>query len=92
VGWAYWRMPTILRSGPFRFYFYSNEQSEPPHVHVECRGAVAKLWIAPVTVASPGLLRPSELRDAIHVAQLHETTFLEAWHAYFRWRHRLPRD
>lgn len=28
-------MPTILRKLGFRFFFYSNEGNEPPHVHVE---------------------------------------------------------
>lgn len=28
-------MPTVLRSGPYRVYFYSHEPNEPPHVHVE---------------------------------------------------------
>lgn len=28
-------MPTVLRIGPFRFFFYSNENNELPHIHVE---------------------------------------------------------
>ncbi|MBM5817670.1 MAG: DUF4160 domain-containing protein, partial [Cyanobacteria bacterium K_Offshore_surface_m2_239] len=28
-------MPTILRSGPYRIYFYSHEPNEPPHVHID---------------------------------------------------------
>ncbi|GEM_PF-6408691 len=28
-------MPTVLRNGPFRYFFYSNEKGEPPHVHVQ---------------------------------------------------------
>jgi Domain of unknown function (DUF4160) len=28
-------MPRILRSGALRFFFYSLENAEPPHVHVE---------------------------------------------------------
>lgn len=28
-------MPTILRLLGFRFFFYSNEGTEPAHVHVE---------------------------------------------------------
>src|SRR5262245_45288204 len=29
------RMPSVLRVGRFRFYFFSNEQQEPPHIHVK---------------------------------------------------------
>ena len=28
-------MPTLLQTEGFRFFFYSNERLEPPHVHVE---------------------------------------------------------
>src|SRR4051812_3078512 len=31
-------MPTILRIGSSRFFFFSNKRREPPHVHVQ-RGA-----------------------------------------------------
>ncbi len=35
------RMPTVLRSGPFRFFFYAGDGGEHPHIHVErdeCEG------------------------------------------------------
>ena len=28
-------MPTLGRIGPYRFFFYSNERVEPPHVHAQ---------------------------------------------------------
>lgn len=28
-------MPTVLRSGPYRFFFYAGDRDEPPHVHIE---------------------------------------------------------
>jgi hypothetical protein len=28
-------MPTVLRSGPYRFYLYAGDRDEPPHIHVE---------------------------------------------------------
>jgi len=28
-------MPTVLRSGPYRLYFYSHEPNEPPHIYVD---------------------------------------------------------
>ncbi len=27
-------MPTVLRVGGYRFHFYSNEGTEPSHVHI----------------------------------------------------------
>jgi len=35
-------MPTVLRVSGFRFFFYSLEGSEPPHIHVERGDSVAK--------------------------------------------------
>jgi hypothetical protein len=35
-------MPTVLRVGPFRFFFYAGDGNEPPHVHVEHGDAEAK--------------------------------------------------
>ena len=41
-------MPTVLRDGPYRFFFYVGDGSEPPHIHVERDRCEAKLWLAPV--------------------------------------------
>jgi hypothetical protein len=41
-------LPTVLRDGPYRFFFYSTDQGEPPHVHVERDEASAKFWLDPV--------------------------------------------
>ncbi|HET9305930.1 MAG TPA: DUF4160 domain-containing protein [Candidatus Sulfotelmatobacter sp.] len=38
-------MPTVLRSGPYRFYFYSHEPNEPPHIHVDRDDLSAKFWL-----------------------------------------------
>jgi len=39
--------PTILRIGHFRFFFYSGDREEPPHVHIERNDQVAKIWLDP---------------------------------------------
>ncbi len=36
-------MPTVMRIGPFRFYFYSHEPNEPPHIHVDRGEATIKV-------------------------------------------------
>jgi hypothetical protein len=41
-------MPTVLRVGPYRFFFYSADGTEPPHVQVERDAGVAKFWLGPV--------------------------------------------
>lgn len=44
-------MPTVLQSGPYRFYFCSHEPNEPPHVHVDRDELSAKFWLDPVALA-----------------------------------------
>lgn len=41
-------MPTVLRVGPYRFFFYAGDRDEPPHVHVERNDKVAKFWLDPI--------------------------------------------
>ena len=54
-------MPTLLRVGPYRFFFYSNEGSEPGHVHVTPGNSEAKFWLANCELASSFGFRPREL-------------------------------
>ena len=38
-------MPTVLRVDGYRFYFFSREGQEPPHIHVEQAERYAKFWL-----------------------------------------------
>lgn len=40
-------MPTVIRLGPYRFFFYASDRDESPHIHVERDTAAAKFWLAP---------------------------------------------
>ena len=44
-------MPALLRVGGYRFFFYSLEDREPPHIHVAHAGRYAKFWLDSVTLA-----------------------------------------
>lgn len=76
-------MPTVLRSGPYRFYFYSHEPNEPPHIHVDRDDLSAKFWIEPVGLARNLGFSAKELRRVQKVVHQHQADFLEAWHGYF---------
>lgn len=41
-------MPTALRIDTYRFFFYSGDRDEPPHVHIERVDNKAKFWLDPV--------------------------------------------
>lgn len=76
-------MPTVLRIGPYRLFFYSSDGGEPMHIHIERDDAVAKYWLAPVRVATSKGYRSAELRDVERIVQEHETQLMEAWREYF---------
>jgi len=54
-------MPTVARIGPYRFSFYSHENAEPAHIHVEYDEKVAKSWLDPVRLVSSHGFRSHEL-------------------------------
>ena len=75
-------MPTVLRIGAYRFYFYSNEKGEPPHIHVQRERFLAKFWLNPVALAGSKRFASHELRTIQkHVGENREK-FLEAWNEH----------
>jgi hypothetical protein len=55
-------MPTVLRSGPYRFYFYSHEPDEPPHIHIDRDDLSPRFWLDPIQLATNLGFRAHELR------------------------------
>ena len=76
-------MPTILRVGRFRFFFYSNEGEEPPYIHVQAGGDQAKVWLLPVEVAVNYGFVGRELRQIQELVEEHVDELLEAWNEHF---------
>ncbi|WP_156680120.1 DUF4160 domain-containing protein [Sphingomonas profundi] len=76
-------MPTVLRIGAFRFYFYSHEPNEPPHVHVDRGEATIKIWLEPIEVARSRGLRAHEIGGIVLLVTEHRALLLEAWHEHF---------
>jgi hypothetical protein len=77
-------MPTVLRSGPYRFFFFSGDRKEPPHVHVRREWREAKIWIAPVLVAYGGDFRPAELEYIIRIVRENQEVLLRSWYEHFK--------
>ncbi|KAA3642344.1 MAG: DUF4160 domain-containing protein [Chloroflexi bacterium] len=75
--------PTILREGPHRFFFYSNEGLEPPHIHVESAEKTAKFWLSPVELARSNRYNATELRELQDIIQKHERDFIDHWNKFF---------
>ena len=76
-------MPTILRTGPYRFFFYATDREEPPHVHIERDDNLAKFWLNPVRLHYSRGFNRVEIQRLEEMVTARQEQFLEAWHAYF---------
>ena len=76
-------MPTILRIGAYRFFFYANESDEPRHVHVQRDKSLAKFWLEPVVLANSVGFPAQELHKLLSLVEVHRQSFVEAWNEFF---------
>lgn len=76
-------MPTVLERDGFRFFFYSADRNEPPHVHVRKGGREAKSWLDPIRPARLGRLKQNDLRQVIAILEENEQQILERWYEQF---------
>ncbi|MBL6937183.1 MAG: DUF4160 domain-containing protein [Alphaproteobacteria bacterium] len=77
-------MPTVLIWNGYRFYFFSNEGNEPPHIHVDRGDNSVKLWLEPVSVARAFGFPQREVRVIAEKVTEERERFLQAWNEYFR--------
>ena len=76
-------MPTVLRESGYRFYFYSHEPNEPPHVHIDRERLSAKFWLEEVMLARNYGFNSRELRQLERLVIVNRTKLLESWYEYF---------
>ena len=76
-------MPTVLREGPYRFFFYSGDRNEPVHVHVERDDCTAKFWLEPIRLQSSGGFSRSELNQIYNLLEEHHALLVRSWNDFF---------
>jgi hypothetical protein len=76
-------MPTILRSGPYRLFFYAGDRNEPPHVHVERDANTAKFWLDPIRLQISGGFSRREINQIQELIEENQANLLRGWHEYF---------
>ena len=75
--------PTVMKAGPYRFFFNSREEKRR-HVHIATSDGVAKFWLEPmVALASYYRLSAKELRKIESIIREHEDEFKSAWDRHF---------
>lgn len=77
-------MPTALKIGPYRLFFYAGDRNEPPHIHVEREDNIAKFWLNPVRLQSSGGFSRREIGQIQKRLSENHRKLLEAWNEYFR--------
>jgi hypothetical protein len=75
--------PTVLRGGPYRAFFYSNEGGEPAHIHVRSGDKEAKFWLQDLTVAINAGFSAHEIGDIIRHLKQNRDELLGAWNEHF---------
>lgn len=76
-------MPTVLRHGPYRFFFYSGDRDEPPHVHVERDDCEAKFWLDPVRLERSRGFARKEINQIQAIIEGSQRELLDRWNDYF---------
>ncbi|HRQ42484.1 MAG TPA: DUF4160 domain-containing protein [Chloroflexota bacterium] len=76
-------MPTSLRFGPYRFFFYSGDWVEPPHVHVRRERFTAKFWLTPVRLQRSGGFSRQEINHIQRLVEENREILLREWDEHF---------
>jgi Domain of unknown function (DUF4160) len=76
-------MPTVLLVGQYRFFSYSGDRDEPPHVHVERERNIAKFWLDPIRLAESGGSSAKELNGIERLVEENRERWLRRWNEYF---------
>ncbi len=76
-------MPHVLQVGGYRFYFFSNEGQEPPHIHIKAGNNQAKFWLDPIVLVTNYGFKAHELNEIERIIRQHRQMFLETWYEYF---------
>ncbi len=72
-------IPTVIRKNGLRFFFYTREGLEPPHIHVIGRNGEMKLWLAPVAVSRSYNLKPKEQKEVVKTVNENLDLLLKEW-------------
>lgn len=76
-------MPTLAILDGYRFFFWSLDLNEPPHVHVEGHGGKAKFWLTPVRLQSAKGYNERQLNKLQRMVEQNAAEWLEVWREHF---------
>jgi len=81
-------MPTVLYILGWRLFFYSNEGSEPIHIHAEKGDMECKYWIlveeVEIREAFEFNLSPTARKEVKKLIYQHFDLIVNEWNSYFK--------
>ncbi len=78
-------MPIVLRINGYRFFFFSNENNEPLHVHVEKGDGTGKIWIEPnVIIEYCYDFTVKQQKEIIQIASENIELIKKTWDEHFK--------
>jgi len=76
-------MPTVLRVGPYRFFFFAGDRGEPPHIHVKRDASVAKFWLAPPRLQKNQGFGRKDIRKIRRILEENQEQLMTSWEEFF---------
>jgi hypothetical protein len=76
-------MPTVMRISGFRFFFYSNENREPKHIHVRSGDAEAKFWLDNVELVWNRGFNERQIHEIETHLYEHLSELIDSWVEFF---------
>ncbi len=76
-------MPTVLKLKGYRFFFFSNEGTEPLHIHVEKAENYAKFWLDPLYVSVNHGFTSKELTEISNIIEANDNLLRNKWDEHF---------
>ncbi|MBA3059353.1 MAG: DUF4160 domain-containing protein [Gammaproteobacteria bacterium] len=75
---------TVLRVVGLRFHFYSDEGTEPAHIHVDAGDAECKFWLSPVALARNRGMSAVDIRKIERLVYEYQVFLLEKYDDFQR--------
>ena len=80
-------MPTVLYIFGWRLFFYSNEGTEPVHIHAEKADMECKFWLlvdeVEIKEAFAFNMTPASTREIKKIIYQHFDLIVDSWNKYF---------
>ena len=76
-------MPEVFRKEGYVFFFYSNENREPMHIHVRKAGGFAKFWMEPIELDFASGLKTQQVSRAEQLIVENQDLIGRKWHEVF---------